>query len=673
MSPDKVHVSKSGVPVSKLKEGKVRRHRHCIKIGVSSPGSASVGVGSILRNLHSSKASGKSRKHLESSPMDDRGGKRVIKSPNSDVNGMKSGSIDSNLKFEIGSIYDNKTSTKPVDSSGKALVKSVVDPISTVNGNDGSFINQPLDVSSIHRNCGLETSPNNPCAGDVDNISGCETGYRESTVGGKTGLVFGEQIAGSSVRNEHTSMEGVVNIGGACSNNLDGIACNKESMDFEFRKNDKSDGILKKPSIPLLSVQFGKNALVNPFIKKAASNSKIGNWSAGLGNAFGSTILSNQYSAVGDRFAKKLKKGTEEMALKMEYTLGFVSVQENGNRRIEFTAEEVYKGRPMIMDKMTKERCLKKAGKLDFARVLVEVSAEEDLPNVLEWKPPLCTFGKTFGHNTVCCKSRPRKEEEIAANIIKEAIMMKDSRVSKGKDVVVDDEGFSVFGKKNRFVVNNSFFAPTKPGNGSDKHGKVQYNAKSNLGGNHTFGSGQKTQKKNVTTEDITSAHATAVKSHNTGNGKKSLHQLSQDPNYKPKVLTRGSNSNSSPSSCNNENIPISNSFSVLINEEMLEGKDLHEKFDSKVWSDLKSEVNVLMEAGIYPSKAIRMDWSLQQMDYFYKNCHKFMLDPISEDVEDVQSETDGVAGNMKPEYVVDAADDMGNSAASNENVINGV
>nr|GFD03660.1 P-loop containing nucleoside triphosphate hydrolase [Tanacetum cinerariifolium] len=42
------------------------------------------------------------------------------------------------------------------------------------------------------------------------------------------------------------------------------------------------------------------------------------------------------------------------------------------------------------MDKMTRERCLKKAGKMDFARVLVEFSAENDLPNVIEIEyPPL--------------------------------------------------------------------------------------------------------------------------------------------------------------------------------------------------------------------------------------------------------------------------------------------
>ncbi|GKG50544.1 hypothetical protein Tco_0521644, partial [Tanacetum coccineum] len=45
------------------------------------------------------------------------------------------------------------------------------------------------------------------------------------------------------------------------------------------------------------------------------------------------------------------------------------------------------------MDKMTKERCLKKAGKLDFAKVLVEVNAVDDLPNVLEIAyPPIWSY-----------------------------------------------------------------------------------------------------------------------------------------------------------------------------------------------------------------------------------------------------------------------------------------
>jgi hypothetical protein len=60
MSSDKVHLSRSSVSLSKMKEGKARRHRHGIKIKVASPGSASIGAG-------------KSRKRIESCPMDNRG------------------------------------------------------------------------------------------------------------------------------------------------------------------------------------------------------------------------------------------------------------------------------------------------------------------------------------------------------------------------------------------------------------------------------------------------------------------------------------------------------------------------------------------------------------------------------------------------------------------------
>ncbi|GJW34348.1 RNA-directed DNA polymerase, eukaryota, reverse transcriptase zinc-binding domain protein [Tanacetum coccineum] len=59
------------------------------------------------------------------------------------------------------------------------------------------------------------------------------------------------------------------------------------------------------------------------------------------------------------------------------------------------------------------------------------------------------------------------------------------------------------------------------------------------------------------------------------------------------------------------------------------------------------------MEAGIYPSKATRMEWSLRHMDYFYGNYHKFNLDPSFKD-DDVESETNGIAKEMKSDYMVD-------------------
>ena len=218
------------------------------------------------------------------------------------------------------------------------------------NGNDGSFIKSPLGLGTIDStlenpvasSSGPGISLNLTSMGDVGCASGDKVDSRDGIANAKTGKSV--DLAGSGCGNEHISMEGVVNTGVATSNDLNGIAKGMGGMEFEFGKSTNGNGILKKPIGPLFSVQFGNISASNPFMMNSASTSKTGNWSAGFGNAFGSTILSNQYSAVADRFAEKLKKGSEEMALKMEYSPGFVSVQDNGTRRIEFTADEVYKG-----------------------------------------------------------------------------------------------------------------------------------------------------------------------------------------------------------------------------------------------------------------------------------------------------------------------------------------
>ncbi|GKE77185.1 RNA-directed DNA polymerase, eukaryota, reverse transcriptase zinc-binding domain protein, partial [Tanacetum coccineum] len=138
-------------------------------------------------------------------------------------------------------------------------------------------------------------------------------------------------------------MDDVVNTGVGLSSVLDGIASYKDGGEFEFGRNDESKGILKKPSSPLFKVQFGDNSMSNPFVKKPMIFSNKA-WNTSGINGFGSSLLSNQYTADVDRFAEKLKQGSEELALKMEYTPNAVSKQGNGNKRIQFSAEEVYKG-----------------------------------------------------------------------------------------------------------------------------------------------------------------------------------------------------------------------------------------------------------------------------------------------------------------------------------------
>ncbi|KAL8268957.1 hypothetical protein R6Q59_002755 [Mikania micrantha] len=90
-------------------------------------------------------------------------------------------------------------------------------------------------------------------------------------------------------------------------------------------------------------------------------------------------------------------------------------------------------GRPLLMDRITEERCNSQMGKIGYARVLVEVEATTNLPNHLEvefpsinqrparivkldvsyqWKPPMCLHCKVFGHSFQSCKIRPLSEEE---------------------------------------------------------------------------------------------------------------------------------------------------------------------------------------------------------------------------------------------------------------------
>ncbi|GJR31859.1 RNA-directed DNA polymerase, eukaryota, reverse transcriptase zinc-binding domain protein [Tanacetum coccineum] len=293
------------------------------------------------------------------------------------------------------------------------------------------------------------------------------------------------------------------------------------------------------------------------------------------------------------------------------------------------------------MDKMTKERCLKKAGRLDFARVLVEVSVNEDLPSVLEityppslgnrpakvgklevkyqLKPPLCIHCKTFCHSTLAYRVRPRTSEEIAAKDSFIGNREGDSSKNKPNASNMDEDGFVTMKKNNKPAVPSGKYGGGSLGNQAKPFNKASGNL----------------MKKDV----------------KPANQSKSLQQLSKDPNYKPKVFVRGPSFNNSPVSISLEFIPIKNSFQVLVDEDM---------------------VDILMEAGIYLSKAIRLDWTIHHMDYFYKNFHKFHLDPSYED-DDVELEMDGIASEMKPEYDNDVVIDNGNGAAPSSNVSNEV
>ncbi|GJX28614.1 hypothetical protein Tco_0236693 [Tanacetum coccineum] len=199
-------------------KSKLRKpHRSC-KIKVSTPGSNSAGVGSMLKRLRSAKISGKARVRVESSPLDDRGGKRVVTNPENDVikkvlSDVKDGFIIS-LKFDMGSSDDtiiNCSLNKNSDASG--LSPTI----------DGSFIKEPLCPCN---DSVLNSSSRRPVA-----PGSCPSDSVEQASGG----VKGDASLDHSVP-------------------LDSTASAKTCIDFEFGKVDSNKGIPKKLLGPLLNV-----------------------------------------------------------------------------------------------------------------------------------------------------------------------------------------------------------------------------------------------------------------------------------------------------------------------------------------------------------------------------------------------------------------------------------
>ncbi|GKB46389.1 hypothetical protein Tco_0897142 [Tanacetum coccineum] len=313
-----------------------------------------------------------------------------------------------------------------------------------------------------------------------------------------------------------------------------------------------------------------------------------------------------------------------------------------------------------------------------------------------QWKPPLCTFCKTFGHATVSCKVRPRSEEEIAAQTIKEAINVKGKGVNVNGGSIDDDDGFVTVGRKNKPVVAQSNSVQARNGNlfrgggiaGFQSRSSQSYGRQGNGGGGQSnMFRGNFQQKRNFSQSRSNEAgmgnmkvvqgklkkESTSLAGNNKQGLNKDKESLVKKPSlastynqdFRPKVLVRGSGSNGVSNDPIGKDVPISNSFISLAEAGMVEDDnateaDFDEECELKIWPELQKAVDDIMKAGIYPSKATRMEWSLRQMDYFYGNCHKFKLDPSFED-DDVESETNGTAKEMKSDYMVDDVPEVEN------------
>ncbi|GJZ34149.1 putative reverse transcriptase domain-containing protein [Tanacetum coccineum] len=276
-----------------------------------------------------------------------------------------------------------------------------------------------------------------------------------------------------------------------------------------------------------------------------------------------------------------------------------ISCDKDGDK---FEFGKISGSKAMLMDKIErKNKCLRKQ-KIDFAKFVVEV--------------------------------RPITDEERAAKIVKDASNLKGPLEENCNAMGSDQDGFVQVGKNNKPILN-----PAKDGLYKNIKGGQSRSAQSR-------GFLRPSQKQDT--------------NQGKGNvGSKWKSNQASSAYVKKSVVQSNSISGTSK---DNSNDVLVDDFMVGDDSDINKDKSHVEDFES-IWPDLKSEVDILMEAGIYPSKSVRLDWTVNQMDYFYKNCHKYHLDPSYED-EDVESECDGVVMSMRPEFKMDAATDMENDAA---------
>ncbi|KAJ9535758.1 hypothetical protein OSB04_un001085 [Centaurea solstitialis] len=248
-------------------------------------------------------------------------------------------------------------------------------------------------------------------------------------------------------------------------------------------------------------------------------------------------------------------------------------------------------GEPISVDRYTEEMCETKAGRANFARVLVSASADYELPTEIDaiilgklrkfrteflWKPKRCSFCKVFGHDLTSCSFRPRTVEELNKD---KPVPSSVGEPSKAK--VVDD-GFIFPKRKNKLKPK---IAPLKVGG---QNPKVAFNT------------GVKINQRFVTKTAIPSM---------IDKGK----AIIGDDKPPPKVVNSErmttrveDNTNSKVQNLNNERIPfkVSNQFTVL---------EEHPK-----WTADKKEVDCYVEKrGVGLEPVIINSWSRQKLDYF--------------------------------------------------------
>ncbi|PWA84866.1 zinc knuckle CX2CX4HX4C [Artemisia annua] len=240
-----------------------------------------------------------------------------------------------------------------------------------------------------------------------------------------------------------------------------------------------------------------------------------------------------------DRMENGNYKATSSIVNNVEKVLTSIPTEIDSNG-ISALASRI--GRPMVMDNVTANMCKSGVGKVGFARVLIEVSAKKELPEMVDvvyrneakdeimrksvkviydWKPTQCNTCCVFDHTTDKCgknttKSTSNKTEEVH-----------NSGNETDKNTSADMEGFQEVNYRKGGVLDNKVKRPNFKHN--PQHNKTGGSRKgfNNVkpAAKHEF-----QPKKTVSKEDIKSGDKSPEKNTKTN---KHVEEKGSSPNRK--------------------------------------------------------------------------------------------------------------------------------------------
>lgn len=320
-------------------------------------------------------------------------------------------------------------------------------------------------------------------------------------------------------------------------------------------------------------------------------------------------------------------------------------------------------GKPIMLDQVTKDRCLKSSGRVSYARVLVEVCADRELPVGVkakwgsfpittipvsyQWKPPQCDHCKVFGHDFKTCTIRHKSEQELAELKAKEVLEMeakkkKEKEKFEGSWNVVRRRGMQNRGMGNQGRQNEGFQSGSGGGKrdgvnqSGGKQGGVSVNkvgAAGPSGTKHVVDQALKIQKSVDKGKNVLGSELVVKKEYRpvVGNSIKS-------------DVVKPLNAKKNNYGGNTSEVKISNNFEVLKNNtgDVIKESWDNQKMTADMWFELKKE----------PPKYILSKWSNELLDYFYSKCDFSCLkgdDVLSnEDAPDFMKLDNSVLGTLR-------------------------